>query len=409
MNSNWLLAWRNLWRNRRRTWLTVGAMVFSNVLLVFLISLQLGSYDMMIESTLRAFTGHLQVQHRGYHENPKMRRSIPAVREKVQALRTELGIESMAARAVAFALASSDERSLGIQVVGVEPDYETLVSSLPGLVREGRWFSGVDAEEIILGRVLARNLKLALGDELTFIGSGRDGSFAAGIARVVGILDSGMTELDRSLAQLPIGYFDTVFTMDGHGHSIVVELESLEQVPAAQQRIAQLLPADEDLVVLDWDTLQPGLQQAIRADMTSAWFVYSILIILVAFSVLNTQLMSVLERTREFGIMLALGIRPRRLGGMVVQETALMSLLGLLLGVGLGWMLAYYLSVAGFTYPGMEEMGEKFNLPAYIYPEVSLVSMLWGPSMIFLGAMLAAIYPALRLLSLQPVTAMRAV
>jgi putative ABC transport system permease protein len=409
VNSNWRLAWRNLWRNRRRTWLTVGAMVFSNVLLVFLISLQLGSYDMMIEATLRAFTGHLQVQHRGYHEQPKIRRSIPGVLDRAQALRGELGLEALTARASAFALASSDERSLGIQIVGIEPDHEPLVSSLPGLVKEGRWFSGVDAEEIILGKVLARNLKLSLGDEVTFIGSGRDGSFAAGIARVVGILDSGMTELDRSLAQMPIGYFDSVFTMEGHGHSIVVELASLDQVAGYQQRIEQYLSAETDLVVLDWDALQPGLRQAIRADMTSAWFVYSILIVLVAFSVLNTQLMSVLERTREFGIMLALGIKPLRLGSLVAQETALMSLMGLSIGVGIGWMLAYYLSVVGFTYPGMEEMGEKFNLPAYVYPEVSLLSMLWGPSMVFLGAMLAAIYPALRLLHLQPVAAMRAV
>jgi putative ABC transport system permease protein len=409
VSSNWRLAWRNLWRNRRRTWLTVGAMVFSNVLLVFLISLQLGSYDMMIESTLRAFTGHLQVQHRDYHDNPKMRRSIPQVMQRAQDLRVELKLDAVAARASAFALASSEERSLGIQIVGIEPEFEPLVSSLPGLVKQGRWFSDVDAQEIVLGRVLARNLKLGLGDEITFIGSGRDGSFAAGIARVVGILDSGMSVLDRSLAQVPLGFFEEVFTMQGQGHSIVIELANLDLVPAYQLRLEQLLPANSDLVVLNWDDLQPGLRQAIRADMTSAWFVYAILIILVAFSVLNTQLMSVLERTHEFGIMMALGIRPIRLGSLVAQETALMSLLGLAIGVGIGYVLSLYLSVAGFTYPGMEEMGEKFNLPSRIYPEVSLLSMLWGPTAIFVGAMLAAIYPALRLLRLQPVIAMRAV
>jgi putative ABC transport system permease protein len=409
VSSNWRLAWRNLWRNRRRTWLTVGAMVFSNVLLVFLISLQLGSYDMMIESTLRAFTGHLQVQHRDYHDNPKMRRSIPQVMQRAQDLRVELKLDAVAARASAFALASSEERSLGIQIVGIEPEFEPLVSSLPGLVKQGRWFSDVDAQEIVLGRVLARNLKLGLGDEITFIGSGRDGSFAAGIARVVGILDSGMSVLDRSLAQVPLGFFEEVFTMQGQGHSIVIELANLDLVPAYQLRVEQLLPANSDLVVLNWDDLQPGLRQAIRADMTSAWFVYAILIILVAFSVLNTQLMSVLERTHEFGIMMALGIRPIRLGSLVAQETALMSLLGLAIGVGIGYVLSLYLSVAGFTYPGMEEMGEKFNLPSRIYPEVSLLSMLWGPTAIFVGAMLAAIYPALRLLRLQPVIAMRAV
>ncbi len=143
--------------------------------------------------------------------------------------------------------------------------------------------------------------------------------------------------------------------------------------------------------------------------MASAWFMYAVLILLVAFSVLNTQLMSVLERTREFGVMLALGMSPSRLARLVGMETLLMSGLGLLLGVLLGALLTGYLSVAGFTYPGMEEMAVKFNMSARMYPQVSILSLLWGPLIVFLGALLAAVYPALRLLRLQPVSAMRAV
>ncbi len=409
MNASWALAWRNIWRNRRRTWLTVGAMVFSNIFLVFLIAVQLGSYDMMIENTLRTFTGHLQVQHTGYQDNPKMRRSIPDIAKRAQALRESTGLSAIAARAEGFALASSEERSFGVQVLGVQSQFEPLVSTLPGLLGEGRWFSGDDAEEVIVGSVLARNLKVGLGDEITFLGSARDGSFAAGVVKVTGILHSGFTAVDRSVVQMPLGYFDTVFGMEGQGHRIVIEAPELGQVPQYLPRVRDALDANEELVVLDWDTLEPGLRQAIRADMTSAWIIYAILIVLVAFSVLNTQLMSVMERTREFGTLLALGIRPGHLGGVVVRETFLMAVLGLALGVALGALLSGYFLLNGVTLPGMEEAAQRFNMSPVIYPQISFLSLFWGPLTVFVGTMLAAVYPALRLQRLEPVPAMRAV
>ena len=136
---------------------------------------------------------------------------------------------------------------------------------------------------------------------------------------------------------------------------------------------------------------------------------YAVLIILVAFSVLNTQLMSVLERTREFGVITALGVKPRRLAALVMLETFLMALLGLLIGLFLGWLVTLYFNTAGFSYPGMEEVAARFNLPGKMYPSVSFLTMLLGPAVVFLFCLLAAIYPALRLFRLHPVEAMRAV
>ena len=139
MNITLRLAWRNLWRLPRRTWLTTGAMIFSNVLLVFMISLQLGMYRMMIDNTLGAFTGHLQIQARGHKDEQKIRQVVPDVVGLAEHMRGELGLATVSARASAFALASSAERSYGIQIVGVEPASEPKVSSLPGLVKEGRF------------------------------------------------------------------------------------------------------------------------------------------------------------------------------------------------------------------------------------------------------------------------------
>jgi putative ABC transport system permease protein len=409
VSVTWVLAWRNLWRHRRRTWLTVGAMVFCNTLLVFLVSLQFGAYQMMIDGSLAAYTGHIQVQKQGYQNDQYIYQSVLQVSGLAAQVRAELGLETVAARAEAFALASSAERSFGILLTGVQPAYEPGVSTFPGQLREGRYLAGGNAEEIVIGAVLAQNLKVGLGDELTFLGSGRDGSFAAAIATVVGILDTGLEEVDRSMAQVPLGWFQQVFSMGDHGHSVVIRLPSLEKVPGATHALRDLLRDRDQLTVLDWDALMPGLRQAITSDMAGAWFQYGILVVLVAFSVLNTQLMSVLERTREFGVMLSLGLGPGRLARLVGMETLLLAILGLVLGMLCGGLLSWYLSYAGFTYPGMEEMSARFMLPDRMYPEVSLLSMSAGPLAVFVGAMLAALYPALRLFRLQPVAAMRGV
>ncbi len=406
MNIILRLAWRNLWRQPRRTWLTVGAMVFSNALLVFMVSIQFSTYELMIDNTLKAFTGHIQVQAPGYKDDLKIRQVVPEVSSLASTLRRELGLETIAARGAAFALASSEERTYGLQVVGVETGFESFVSTVPGLVIEGRYLDDANAGEIVIGKVLARNLRVAIGDEVTLLGSGRDGSFAAAIATVVGIFDSGVPDMDRSIAEVPLGFFQDVFYMDGAGHQVVVAAPSLASVNVLKPQIESLVPAG--LVVHDWDALLPGLRQAIQADLSSAFFMYAVLVILVAFSVLNTQLMSVLERTHEFGITMALGIAPGRLTRIVLLETALMGLLGLSLGALVGGIITEWFGYNGFSYPGMDEMAEKFNLPVRFYPDTTLLTLFLGPALVFVGGMFAAIYPALRLHWLQPVEAMRA-
>ena len=197
--------------------------------------------------------------------------------------------------------------------------------------------------------------------------------------------------------------------MGDHANSIAIAVATLDQVPAAVAAASSVARGRDELVVLDWNALHPGLKQAIQADLSSAWFMYGVLIILVAFSVLNTQLMSVMERTREFGVISALGIRPRKLASLVMLETALMALIGLAIGLLLGWLVALYFNINGFSYPGMEEVAERYNLPGEMYPSITFGTMMLGPAVVFGFCLLAAIYPALRLFRLRPVEAMRAV
>jgi ABC-type lipoprotein release transport system permease subunit len=409
MNLIFRLAWRNLWRQPRRTWLTIGAMVFSNALLVFMISIQFGMYDLMIENTLKAFSGHMQVQAPGYLEDAKMRQVVPDVRPLAAKLRAALDLDTVAARGGAFALASSEDRSYGVQILGVEPANEVLVSSIPGLVKEGRFLRNSDAAEIVIGSVLARNLRTGIGGEVTLLGSGMDGSFAAGVATIVGIFNTGVSDMDRSIAEIPLGYFQDVFAMEGAGHQIVITTPDLATIETMKTRVEALLPAHDDLVVHDWDALQPGLKQVIQADLSSAFFMYGVLVVLVAFGVLNTQLMSVLERTREFGVVMALGLTPARLGRIVMLETIFMGMVSVLLGALIGGLVTVYFGYNGFSYPGMDEMAAQFNLPDRLYPQASFLTLFLGPAIVFAGAIIASIYPTIRLRWLHPVDAMRSV
>ncbi len=403
------LAWRNIWRHPRRTLLTLSAIAFAAAILVFMVTLQLSSYDAMIDYTLRVHHGHLQVQPEGYLDKPQIRNTMPDARALASHIRQLTGLSAVSVRAMGFALASSRARSYGIQVIGVETEYEGKVSTIPGLVKKGRFLSSDDAQEAVMGHVLARNLKVNVGEELTLLGTGRDGSVAATVVPVVGIFESGSAELDRHLVELPLDTFQDVFNMGEHAHAIVVLGDSLEDLEELMVAVRSSLPAESHLVALSWEALIPGLKQAIQMDWASGWFLYLCLIIIVTFSILNTFLMSVLERTREFGIMLALGARPGRIGLLVMLESVWLTLVGLAVGVVIGTVVVFYFHIHGFSYPGMEELAAYYNLPAVIKLALSPLSLTLGPTVILLVTCAAALYPALRIRRLKPADAMRGV
>jgi len=402
------LAWRNLWRHKRRTWLTASAIAFSAMLLVFMITIQLGAYDMMIDTTLRVYTGQMQVQHSGYKDKPQMRTVVAEAASLAAQLRERTGYATITVRAQGFALASSAERSYGVPVIGVQPEYERGVSTLPHLVKQGRYLADSRAQELVIGSALARNLKIKLGDELTLLGSGRDGSVAATVLPVAGFFESGNPDLDRRLVMMPLATFQETFSLGKDAHLIVVSGPNYESIPQTKAVVSQFIAGQSGLVVLDWDELVPGIKQLIQTDMVQNWITYIALIVIVTLSIMNTFLMSVLERTREFGIMLALGISPLRLGTMVVLESAFLTLLGLIIGIAIGGGIAVWLHFEGFTFPGMKEIYAQFGLPGVIYPILSVESFLLGPSVIFVFTLLAALYPALRIRKLQPVEAIHA-
>lgn len=406
MNTSWRFAWRNIWRHPRRTLLTMLAIAFGSALLVFSIGFQLGQYDLMIKGTVSLYQGLIQVQKQDYLDDPKIRTSILDIQQLAEKLRQQTNTDSFAARANSFALVSSEKRTYGALITGVEPAYESKVSIIPNVVRDGRYLSSDYANEIIIGKSLARNMQVKIGDELTLMGNGRDASIAATVLPIVGIFESGSRDADRNLIQIPLKTFQETFSMGSHGHAIVFYSDRVKQDQIFKTQIESIL-TDRQLVTLTWDQIQPGVKQMIELDYSSGWFMYLVLVAVITFSILNTFLMSVLERTREFGIMLALGYKPFNIGKLVMLEAFILTLFALIIGTLLGLTINIYFAVYGLTFEGMEEIASMYNMPSTIYPQISIESTLIGPLIIFIFTILSALYPAMKIRKLQPVEAMR--
>jgi putative ABC transport system permease protein len=406
------MAWRNIWRNPRRTILTISAIAFASTLLVFMLSFQLGSYGAMINASVRIHTGHLQIQAKGYQDKKGVRLVVPDPVSIGDILDKIPEVDAYTFRANAFSLASSKERTYGIMVIGIDPVREAEVSTLRKLIRHGDFLSEGDTNQALVGELLARNLRVGLGDELTIVGQGRDGSIAATVVMVKGVYRSGMDEFDRSSIHIPITVFQDVYSMGGAVHEVVAIGKSLKDV-SGMKKAAQValrgIDQKHPLVVLDWDEIMPGLLQAIEMDLVSGIIFWLILIVVVAFSILNTFLMAIFERTREFGVLMAIGTTPRRLTKLLLIESTALTMIGIGIGIIAGCLLTWYFQVHGLDLGGTSELMSQYGISGRMYPQLSLITALSGPGAVLIITFLTALYPAFKVQRFHPVEAMRAV
>ncbi len=403
------MAWRNVWRNSRRTILTLSAIAFASLLLVFMLSFQFGSYDVMINTAVRIHTGHLQVQAEHYNEENDIRLVVTEYGQIGDILETFPTVSAYAYRARAFSLASSQDRTYGVVIVGIDPPKEAKVSTVQSVLCAGAYLSQDGANQAILGELLAQNLKVTIGDEVTILGQGRDGSIAATVVTVKGIYRSGQDEFDRSSLQIPLSHFQEVYEMSGAVHEVVAVCDSLSHVSQLKLTLSgqvQALQTEYPLVVLDWKDLMPGLAQGIAIDLVSGVIMYLLLVFVVAFSILNTFLMAVFERTREFGIMMAMGVTPDRLTRLLLLESTIMTFLGVVIGIVVGCLITWYFQVHGIDLGGASEIMNQYGISGRLYPRLSLLSASIGPAAVLVITFLSALYPTMRVRRLQPVEAM---
>jgi ABC-type lipoprotein release transport system permease subunit len=363
-----------------------------------------GSYNNVIDLFTRNRLGHIQVHAKGYLDRPSIYKTIDDYEKVGDAVGEVEGVQAWSPRVYAAALVSVGEKSSGAQIIGISPSRENRATHFDKKVIEGSPLTTSSDHETLLGKGMAHNLHAKIGDSLVIFSQAADGSIANDIYKVVGLVDSGDETYDRMSVYLPLREAQSLFVLDSKVHEIIVIVDYLDEVRDIATAITHKLD-DSTLAVAPWQEFASSFYKAMKADKQGAWIMLSIITLVVAIGVLNTVLMTVLERRREYGVLRAIGTSPGEIIRMVLYEVAIMAVISLIVGAALGLLGNYLLSAHGvtldnpLTYGGVEftEMRGEINLRSFTIPAVT----------VFTVALVVSLFPALRAAHVEPAKAMR--
>ena len=409
------LAWRNVWRNPRRTGLCVAATVFAVYLVVLSVAMGAGTHEKMIEDGVRLHTGHVTIAGAGWIESRTLEQFVPFDEQIEAVLGSTPGLRGWAPRVTSFALLSQGEASHGAAVVGVDPRREGDVTTLPERVQEGRFLQADAHREIVLGARLAESLGAGIGDEILVYGIAYSLETAYELFTVVGLVRLPEPDLERILSVVTLADAQEFFVYGERLTEIALLAESSDHAPglrdALEAKLAGLgLPESGpgSVSVHLWNELMPELEQFIVLDDAGMYLTLAILVVVVGFGILNTILMAILERTREFGMMMALGLRRRSVFRLVYLESLLLAGIGLVIGLALALPTVLYLAANPIPLSGdIAGATEFLGMEPVVTLRLKPLNPIGSTLLILLVGALAAVYPARKASRGQPVESLR--
>ncbi len=419
------LAWKNVWKNKRRSFLTLLTIIAGSTMIILMNAISLGSHDQMIEDAVALNTGHIQIHEKGYWDNRSLDYAFKDdsdVNEFIKKLMTSKKIKAYSKRIIAGGLFSHKDTTAGAILMGVEPDKAKNVTTVFQKIKKGgRYLKVTDKNKIILGKTLAKNLGATVGSSISIISQSFIGSIAAENVKVIGLFESGNPEYDRSIAMMNFSQAKETFLMMNYINSIVVRLNKVKEMTMVKNKIKKYLKAKqatcmktEDSLqcskyeVLGWNELMPELVQWIAMDDFGLYVFDFILFMVVAFGLLNTIQMSVFERTRELGVMLAIGTTPRQVTVMVICESFFITLIGVLMGIAFGSALSIYFTYFPIEFTDYAQEFAAFQMNTTILPaHLTVSNILWTAVLLIVLSLLFTYFPARRASKLNPIDAIR--
>lgn len=365
------LAWRNLWRNRRRTIITIASVFFAVFLALVMRSMQLGSYDSMERSVIKNTTGYIQVHQEGYWDD-KTINNIFVNNGMSDTLESIPNVSQAIPRLESFALGSSGSQSKGIAVIGTDPEIENRASGLKNRVIEGEYLEKGD-EGVLIVVNLAKFLKLEVGDTITLISQGYHGVTAAGVYPVKGIISFPSTTMNNKLLYMDLGQAQYLYGAGDMLTSISIMLHDPDELAGDTTAIREMI--GQGYEIMEWREMNPEVVQGIESDNISGMFMIGILYVVVGFGILGTLMMMTLERKREFGVMVSVGMQRYKLGIVVFIETLLIAFIGIVAGTIFASPLMYYfhinpIQLTGEAATAMMDMNVEPVLPFSLDPVI---------------------------------------
>ncbi|MDH7515867.1 MAG: ABC transporter permease [Bacteroidota bacterium] len=397
------LAWRNIWRNKRRSVLILASLVVGLIALILDDGFATGMIKQTLDNQINAYISHIQVHKAGFNANRIVTSVVPEPMRVERAIRSTPGIEAWCKRVVSFGLFSSAENSAGGMIIGIEKR-ETEVTNIARSITEGTFFTG-EPHQIIIGKKLARKLNVGIGDKIVLMGSMRDGSVGSELFRVQGLFESFSAEFEKATVYIPLADAQRLFGLGDDVHEFAIRVRDIAAVDSVAGKISALL--GDEWEALSYRVLLPLLVGQIGFYEEIFLIMYIIVGVAMIFGIINVMLMSVFERIREFGVLLATGMGTRTLFGMVMLEAFLLGVVGTVVGLALGLAIHARLAVVGYNLAMFAESMTSWGIGTIVYPELTPTMLVRQVFFLPLLCMAAAVYPAWKAVSLEPVRAIQ--
>ena len=400
------IAWRNIWRNKRRTLITVASSMFALFFAIIMRGFQIGSYAKMRENAIESYSGYLQIQKKGYWDDKNINNSMVLDSQIVKNLEKDSRVSVIIPRLESFALASSGESTKGVMVTGIVPDKEDRMTRIKSYLKEGSFINEKD-KGIMVAEGLAEFLQVQINDTLVLFSSGYHGTTAAGLYPVKGILKLPTPEMNKSTVYLALPEAQYLFSAYDRTTAMVFHLETLDDLEGLEQDVRQELDA-ERYEVMGWEIMNKELLQMIETDNAGGVIMIAILYMVIAFGIFGTVLMMTNERIREFSVMVSVGMQKTKLAKIVILELFFLTAMAVFAGIVISLPVMFY-----FYYNPIEFSGDVVEVMLDFNFEPVMPMSLDGNIFIFQGIAISVLstiamsYPTIKILKLDVVKGLR--
>jgi ABC-type lipoprotein release transport system permease subunit len=412
------LAWRNLWRNYRRTFITMAAIAVGYAMLMFVACLMAGLRWQMIENGTRLLLSQIQVHDPGYYPDRPIEKTLGGkngtdIAALLSAITDDPRVQAAAPRVYGYGMVSAADRSYGVELLGIDPDRERKVTALHHQMVKGSYLTEGMSKTLAIGDKLASTIRVQVGSEIVLLTQAADGSMGNDLYTVGGIFHTGLDDMDRSLVVMPVSSLQDLLHLPPRRiHEVGVKLYDIAGATAVAADLATRLGKTLSVRVMPWPELAPDLADYVQFNRGVTFVLFFIFFLLAVIGIMNTMLMAVFERTREFGMLMALGMRPAQVIGLILAEAGGLACASLILGGAIGALLLWYLQAHGLDLGGKTGgvvtiagvvVGRLWygrqDFPAYTQAAIGLAII----------ALLSALYPAWRAAHFRPTEAIRKV
>ncbi|MEW8414742.1 MAG: FtsX-like permease family protein [Candidatus Thiodiazotropha sp.] len=404
INTILTVALRNLLAHRRRTFLTIGAIAVGLASLIFLWGFNEGLHRNMLGNFQDAIIGSIQIHHQGFFQHPELSKAIANPQKVVAALR-QADVSRYSMRLESFGLAASDITTQGVMLIGMDPLREGEVTQLGKRIGIGRFLAPEDEYTIILGATTANNLQVKLGDEVVIIGYDRFGAMLAESFTLIGIITSGEMGLDKGMAITTLATLQQMVDMPDRVTTVVIGSDE-SRVPALTAELGAALQG-ERLEVMPWYAMFPVMKEWVSLHNGFLYLFLGVVLFIVLAGELNTLLISMLERTREFGVLMAIGTTGYQIAAILLVEAVVIGIVGIVSGILLGYVIVLFTGKYGIDLSILLGSTSRFYVDPLIHPHLKLDHLGITSGVILVASIFAGLYPAWRASKLQPVEAIR--